>query len=223
MKKLTKALLAILIFVLLLFAIVVWPGKLYQWIENKYGQKNQKTSTQLLDEGAAKIGNDNYNEAQSLLEEAVKKDPRNFTAWINLGITYMNLKNTEKAEKAFRAAVNLDNKSSSSYNLLGNAQRDLTNTDEAIKSYQKPIELNLKQYNAYINLASLYFNENKYNEAIAVLIQGKNNIPEYKEIRYMLVSFYIKLGQKIEAKTEINQILAKNPNDKWAKERLNEL
>lgn len=213
MKKSTKILLIILLSLIILFGIIIWPGKLYKKIQDKWGQK--ETTQTLQEQASSKLADDKYSEAKPILEEIIKKDPENAKAWTDLGMCYFYLKDPEKAKEAFSAAVKYDPNSSSLYNLLGNAQRDTADIEGAKISYQKSIDLNKSQFNSYINLASLLYNQAKYDEAISVLIEGKTNIPKYMEIRYMLASFYKNLNQTANYNREIKEILAINPNDKW--------
>ena len=214
MKKSTKILLLILSILLVFFAFLIWPGKLYKKIQDRWGPKQSTQSLQ--DEASSKIADDKYTEAVPILEAIVKKDPKNAKAWTDLGICYLYAKDYQRAKEAFSAAIKYDSSSSSLYNLLGNAERDTSDLEGAKKSYQKSIDLNKAQFNAYINLASLLYNQAKYDEAIAVLIEGKTNIPKYMEIRYMLASFYKNLNQTANYNREIKEILAINPDDKWA-------
>lgn len=210
----TKVLLIILLALIISAGIIIWPGRLYKFIQDRWGQKE---STQTLQEQASsKIADDKYSEAKPILEEIIKQDPENAKAWTDLGMCYFYLKDPQKAQEAFSAAVKYDPNSSSLYNLLGNAQRDTADLEGAKASYQKSIDLNKSQFNAYINLSSLLYNQAKYDEAISVLIEGKTEIPKYMEIRYMLASFYKNLGQTANYNKEIKEILAINPNDKWA-------
>jgi len=217
MKLSTKILFISLVVLIILLGVFVWPGKLINKIAQKFSKKQQQSATALLDDASSKMGNDKYSEAKPILEKLVKEYPDNFTTWINLGICYLSSKELSSAAASFTKATQIDPKSPSAHLLLGNTQRDLGNNEAAIENYKKTLELNKKEMNAYINLASLYFSQKKYDEAISLLRQAKLELPNVLQIRYMLASYYKNLGQTANYKVEVSEILAINPNDKWAK------
>jgi len=74
--------------------------------------------------------------------------------------------------------------------LLGDARQKQSNAAGAIDSYQKAINSKPDIYQAYINLAEVYRNENRFNDAIAVSKQGLRNFPNDGNIYTALSEFY---------------------------------
>ncbi|MBK8467450.1 MAG: tetratricopeptide repeat protein [Chloracidobacterium sp.] len=74
--------------------------------------------------------------------------------------------------------------------LAGDARQKQGNLVGAIDAYQKAINSKPDIYQAYINLAEVYRNENRFNDAISISKQGLRNFPNDGAIYTSLSEFY---------------------------------
>ena len=76
-----------------------------KWVDKAY-DRNKKASV-LLEKGRILYEERRYKEAQAVLEQCNKLDPKNGQAWILSGFTAWNLQNWSKARDAFASAAEL--------------------------------------------------------------------------------------------------------------------
>jgi len=87
------------------------------------------------------------------LEELVKREPDNGTAWFLLGQARRNLNQPADAEKAFRRALELDPGHAAANNWLGVVLLDQKRPAEAAASFEKAISLGFRAPFIFYNLA----------------------------------------------------------------------
>jgi len=107
----------------------------------------------------------NYNNALSNYEYAVKLDPHNGKILLNLGATYYNLGIFEEAEKALQQSKKYYN-DRNIYRNLGLCYIQLERFQEAEEELTHAIYLDQKFIKAYFDLADLYTKEEEYDKAI---------------------------------------------------------
>lgn len=87
-----------------------------------------------------------------LLQEAVKKDPANVNAWIQIGNQMMDTNRFAEAVDAYTKALALDPKNVDVRVDMGTCYRNTGRPDIAVKEYRKAIEINPNHLNAHKNL-----------------------------------------------------------------------
>ncbi len=88
-----------------------------------------------------------------LAQEAVKADPKNVNAWIELGNILMDTSRFEEAINAYQKALDIDPKNVDVRVDMGTCYRNSGKPDLAVKEYRKALELNPKHANGHLNLA----------------------------------------------------------------------
>jgi|GEM_PF-6598442 len=113
------------------------------------------------------------NKGIDIFKKILELNPKNTTAIYNLGIAYNKLKQYEKtivflSEKEKEIPYN-----SEILCLLGNSYqyKDIPNNALAIQYYKKSLRINPSEINASINLAYLYFKEEKYEQALPIMLR----------------------------------------------------
>jgi cytochrome c-type biogenesis protein CcmH/NrfG len=86
------------------------------------------------------------------LEAAVKNDPKNLTALIDLGNAYFDGNRYEQAIDAYKKALALDPKNADVHTDLGIMYRAVKNSDEAIKEFKEAAKINPTHKNSRFNL-----------------------------------------------------------------------
>jgi tetratricopeptide (TPR) repeat protein len=122
-----------------------------------------------------------------LLQDAVKKDPKNLHAWIELGNTLMDTRRFPEAVEAYQKALELDPKNVDVRVDMGTCYRNSGKPDLAVKEYKKALENNPNHLNGHLNLAIvLAFDIHDYPQAQKVIekaIAMAPNSPEAQRVR----------------------------------------
>jgi len=122
-----------------------------------------------------------------LLQEEVKKDPKNLKAWIDLGNIMMDAHRYQEAIDAYAKALELDPKNVNVRTDMGTCYRNVGKPDIAISEYKKVIEIDPNHINAHKNMAVVLlqdFKDNKqaikeFEKALAL----SPNAPDAESIR----------------------------------------
>jgi tetratricopeptide (TPR) repeat protein len=122
-----------------------------------------------------------------ILNEAVKKDPRNLDAWIKLGNTMMDTSRFNEAILAYQKVLDIDPKNVDVRVDMGTCYRSIGRPDMAVKEYRKALEINPKHLNGHKNLAIvLAFDLHDNKQAIKEFeksLEIAPNAPEAAQIR----------------------------------------
>ena len=92
-------------------------------------------------------------DTEKLLQEALKKDPKNINAWTDLGNLMMDSHRYQEAIDAYAKALELDPKNVNVRADMGTCYRNIGKPDIAVREYQKVIEIDPKHLNARKNMA----------------------------------------------------------------------
>lgn len=105
-------------------------------------------------------------EADKVLQDAVKKEPKNIELLISMINFYIDTDRSADAEKALVAAIELDPTNTALIYTSGNIYEQLEKMDEAEAAYKKTLELDPNHTNAKFSLGGVYFNKGAdlYNE-----------------------------------------------------------
>lgn len=87
-----------------------------------------------------------------LLQDAVRKDPKNVSAWIELGNLLMDTSRFDEAIDAYQHALELDPKNVDVRVDMGTCYRNIGKYDAAVEEYRKAIKINSRHLYAHRNL-----------------------------------------------------------------------
>ncbi len=123
--------------------------------------RKYNTATVFLNNGKLDI-------AEKYLKEVIKKDPKYYLAYNNLGIIEIYKRNFNKAEKYLTKVIALNPKFIESYNYLGIVYREKGMNEKAKEMFLKVAEdpNYPTRENGYYNLALIYLSESKIDEAL---------------------------------------------------------
>ena|GEM_PF-3596679 len=94
-----------------------------------------------------------FNKAEQFYQKSIKLRPKNYEAFNNLGLVYLETTATNKAIDNFKKAANLNPKLTQSYNNLGVAYIRLNKFNEANKNFDISIKIDTDYFPAYNNKA----------------------------------------------------------------------
>ena len=136
------------------------------------------------------------------LKQATGINPKNPSAWFELGLAYIRTRNLDGAIKALSKSLQLYPKSKASYYLLTDALlnkgRMVRDAASKKKYYQKAIDVANKGLKYYpgnkklrINLANAYLGAKQYSTAISLFSQLYRNYPNDTQVVFGLGSAYM--------------------------------
>ncbi len=120
----------------------------------------------------------NYEQAITLLKRVVELEPKNKTAWINLGQAHVGLRQYEPAIEAFKKQVDVNPYDEYAYNNLGRVYALQRRYSEAESAFRKQLEMNPLDKFAHAALGSLYVDAKRYADAIPELEKAISLAPE---------------------------------------------
>lgn len=127
----------------------------------KYAQAYNNIGLTYLDRNFSK---QNTKKAIENFEFAISLNPSISAYHSNLGIAFATNSLWEEAKNSYTRAINLNPKIAETHNNLGNTLREIGNVEEAEKAYKKSLELDTRSLNAAYNLATLFYEQNDFNQ-----------------------------------------------------------
>src|SRR4030066_2435302 len=109
-----------------------------------------------------------------LLQDAVRNDPKNLNAWINLGNVMMDTSRFDKAIDAYQHALELDPENVDVRVDMGTCYRNIGKPDRAAEEFRKAIKINPGHLYAHRNLGVVLAND---------IGDKKQAIKEFEEYR----------------------------------------
>lgn len=141
----------------LVVIIFVFVGAFYLFRSNKNGNLEQFNQQRLDDLRKNNPGLlDKLTKNIQVQSELVKKDPKNFDAWMELGVSYNALGDYKKAEEAYYKAAAINEKNSVIWNNLGELYKQKADYKKAEEAFIKLVEINGTEAESYLKLAELY-------------------------------------------------------------------
>ena len=115
--------------------------------------------------GVALLKSGNLNSAKSYFEEALKINPDNFQATLNLATTYFKIENLTKSDELFKRAISINSRDPDLYFNYSQTLKALDKNDKAEEFARKALELLPSSTDYNINLASIMTHRGKYQNA----------------------------------------------------------
>ncbi len=106
--------------------------------------------------GLIRAQQEKYDEALSLLWEALKQNPSSADTHVNIAVIFERLNRPEEAITACSAALAIKSDSAEAHFTAGNAQKALNRLSEAAGHFQKAIAIQPTYIEAYYNLGNIF-------------------------------------------------------------------
>ena len=170
--------------------------------ESEYSFSKNGEALAYYRKGAEALGNENYKEALSYFENAVKRDSKFAFAWDNIGICNRRLNNFDAAIEAYNKSLEIDPKGKTPLQNIAVAY-------EYKKNYDKALE-------AYLNILTYYPDDPEaYYGAGRIYAYFK---PDYeKALQYMCKAYNIytniKSPYRVDAEKQVSYLYGKMKND----------
>jgi Flp pilus assembly protein TadD len=136
----------------------------------------------------------NYEQAITLLKRVVELEPKNKTAWINLGTAYMSLRQYDSAVDAFKKQLEVNPYDEYAYNNLGRVYTLQRRYDEAEAAFRKQLEVNPLDKYARAALGNLYVEVKRYADAVPELEKAISLSPDQASLHIDLGTAQLNSG-----------------------------
>ncbi|WP_288097521.1 tetratricopeptide repeat protein [Hydrotalea sp.] len=179
------------------------------------------TSANVIALSVAYINNNMPGKAVKPLTDLIKKDPKNATAYNNLGVANILLKNYQTGIEACTKAIQID----TSFQLAkNNLKWGLDEKNKALNSIEAMQAITLEKRDAgyFVQLGLLYLQVGNYEKSMATWQVGIDKFPENKAVYYNNIGTAMVLKKDYDKAIEMfNKALAADPSNQLVKNNIN--
>jgi tetratricopeptide (TPR) repeat protein len=137
-----------------------------------------------------------YDEAEELFVKALKLEPQNETALLNLSRVFYYKKDYQYSEKTLDRLLKIYPGNEWALDLLGEIRYKQGEREGAIILWEENIDINYKFYHSYVNLSKAYMDMGMHNEALSELIECLHINPFYKPALVATGNWYLQHGEE---------------------------
>ncbi len=159
------------------------------------------------------VGNKNFEEAQTLLAEALKEDANNIELIKLAGLTEVNLQNWESAKTHFETVVKFIPEDATSWFYLASCYDNLGDFISSKNAYIKVIDLRADYVDAYKNLCVVLLKLNQPSEAISFAFRANAIAEEDYIFDFVAGTAYLKIKEFDKSIEPFMRALEKSPNN----------
>lgn len=155
-------------------------------------------------------------DAESAFKKAIHIYPKYADSYLRLSAVYADQNRFPEAQEAIDHAVKIrkDNPENSAF--LGYLYMKEKQPQKAEQSFQKSIQMQPNDWFAQLELGRLLYNRKDYMNAYPHFLQARKLHPQVKSVHLMLYDDLIHLNKLKEALTELDDFVARFPNDSQA-------
>jgi tetratricopeptide (TPR) repeat protein len=158
-----------------------------------------------------------FNDAASYLEQALRKDPDDVEARYHLGRVRYQQNQFDLAVAAFKEVLQRDPRNEKAEDNLGLSLEAKNEVGPAVSAYKRAIELDsagsTHSEQPYLNLGSLLAKSNRTDEAIPLLIRACEIAPAAFNVHYELGKAYFASNQYELARAQAERAATISPSD----------
>ncbi|MEM7129436.1 MAG: tetratricopeptide repeat protein [Chloroflexota bacterium] len=148
---------------------------------------------------------------------AVKNNPNNFEAYVELGMAYFEANQFDDAMAAFQQAIQLNPDAAAAHNGVGRVCYHTGPVQAAIDAYERAIELDRKYKDPYYGLGILYFSKlGDYDAAIEAFQRAIELHPGDSSFIVFLGITYSRMGQFDAAINTFQRAIDLDPESTFA-------
>ena len=154
-----------------------------------------------------------FPEAVSDFDRYIKKEPKDPSAYLNRGASYLFLGDTLKAMNDYNQAIKLDRFEPECYIRRGRVYAAQEKYEDALADMSKAIELDSTNTLAYFNRALLHYELHDYNAAMRDLNRVLKEEPGNALTLYNRSLIYAQVGDYASALEDMDRVLNINPRN----------
>ncbi|MGC2457296.1 MAG: tetratricopeptide repeat protein [Gallionellaceae bacterium] len=144
-------------------------------------------------------------EAKSLYQNLLRRDPRDSHALHYLGLIALQQNNYADAVNLIESAIQADRRVPAFHCNLGNAYKALGQIDSAIAAYLEAVRLDPKFQAVYNNLGNMYLEQGKLEEAVSSYRRALTLQPDFAEVRWQLAMSRLQLVAETDKEIEASR------------------
>ncbi|MGB2713800.1 MAG: DUF3857 domain-containing protein [Vicinamibacterales bacterium] len=141
----------------------------------------------------------NYAQAAPLLKRVVELEPKDRTAWNNLGLAYLGLRQVDPAIDAFKKQLEINPYHEQANTNLGRSYLQQRRYPEAEAAFKKQLEVNPLDKYAHAILGHQYVEMERYQDAIPVLEKAISLSSEDASLHVEIGTAYLNLDRNDQA------------------------
>jgi len=159
-----------------------------------------------------------YEAAEKMFLEVIKKDPRNFSAYKSLGEVYDRQNKMNKKCNAWFLAAHLNPEDGENWELVAKTSRDLGHTAQAIYCYGRAISAKHRTFDVFLQRAILYRETGQLGRSLEGLQKLQRTFPSKSLVFRELALIYIQLNRVNDAIAMYLKIFEKNVSKRLRKD-----
>lgn len=181
----------------------VYQNEVGMWRDVRAKQKDSPRAAENLGtallavkgtQGAASV-REQMKEAASVLEEAVRMNPRSTQAYNGLGFARVSFGEVGMAVEAFRQAIRLDPSFTRARKNLGKALNDQGKPDEALQQFAEVLRIDPRDHDARLEFANTFLSQRKFDEAVEQYVYIVSEDPKHSSAWTNLGTAYLSRAQ----------------------------
>ena len=154
-----------------------------------------------------------FDNAVKDFDKYIRKEPKDPSAYLNRGASYLFLGDTLKAVSDYNKAIRLDRFDPEGYVRRGRVYASQNKYDLAIADMDKAIALDTTNTFAYFNRAIMYYEQERYSEAMSDLNRVLRDEPGNALTLYNRGLINAQLGAYEDALDDMDRVLNINPEN----------
>jgi len=151
--------------------------------------------------------------AESMVKQALSKDPDMPEAHYTLGMIYKEQGRLSESADEFRQATKIDSKYSEAYSGLGVSQLGLGDLVGAQQSFKQALAINTGNSTAHYGLGRVYLQQGKLDDAIKELNTSLAQYPNSAPVRLAMGEAYAAQGNSVGAVREFQESIRIKPEN----------
>ena len=175
----------------------------------------KKRKLTLLDKAILAIDEERFASAAIVLDQVIKKEPKNSKALHYKGLIAFNQGKYSEARNWFNKAVKINSKSFESLFLTGDSYFRQDMLEDAVKAFRKAIKVKSDVF-AMLNLAEVLVKLNQLDEAEKIFKKVIDKDPQITEALVGLAGIKLSNGFIKDASQMINEVLTKDSQNPLA-------
>ncbi len=140
-----------------------------------------------------------YRKSKEYYQKALGIDKSISDAWFGLGIVEMYLDNHFESIEYIKKAIQIENDNSDYWFSLGKVNLKLGFYNESKDAFIKAIELDVYDFESWLLFAEVYWKEENFSKAIAILMEGHKYNNAIADYNYKLAAYLLATNQKSHA------------------------
>jgi len=170
-----------------------------------------------FDKALQALNEENVNEAEAQIGEAIKLAPNHPDVLYVQGVVYLKRRQWDKAQGVLEKATQIDPKHARAFSALGMALADQGKFDQSIPPLQQSLQLDPVSWDTHWTLAKALYHEQQYDGALKESREALNESHGADPaIELLLAQSQTAVGRFEDSAETLRTFLKNHPNDKGA-------